>query len=75
MTFEKKHHQRVPNFLNSIAAVGGAFIIWCVVVLNLWYALFGDMLVTLGKLWYIDRMVWLYGEMKDANPEYRSWLY
>ncbi|MGH1393463.1 MAG: DUF6653 family protein [Trichormus sp.] len=31
--------------------------------------------MTLGKLWYLDRMVWLYTEMKDINPEYRSWLY
>ncbi|NJM71476.1 MAG: hypothetical protein HC862_15300 [Scytonema sp. RU_4_4] len=27
-------------------------------------------LVLLSKLWFIDRMVWLYEDMKDANPEY-----
>ena len=70
-----QHHQHVPNLLNLIAAVGGVFVILGLVVLNVWYALFGYILVTLGKLWYIDRMVWLYGEMKDATPEYRSWLY
>ncbi|WP_250126575.1 DUF6653 family protein [Chroococcidiopsis sp. CCMEE 29] len=49
--------------------------IWGLVVLSIWGVVFGDTLVTLGKLWYLDRMVWLYGEMKDVNSEYRSWLY
>jgi hypothetical protein len=31
--------------------------------------------IMLGKLWFVDRMVWLYEDMKDATPEYRSWLY
>jgi hypothetical protein len=30
-------------------------------------------LVYCGKLWYLDRMVWLWEEMKDATPEYRGW--
>ncbi|MGC8844762.1 MAG: hypothetical protein ACP5QY_02840 [Candidatus Hydrogenedens sp.] len=23
----------------------------------------------------MDRMVWLYEDMKDAMPEYKNWLY
>jgi hypothetical protein len=26
-----------------------------------------------GKLWYLDRMAWLWEDMKDADPEYRKW--
>lgn len=70
-----QHHQRVPNLLNAIAAIGGILVIWGLVVLSIWEVVFGYTLVTLGKLWYLDRMVWLYEEMKDVNPEYRSWLY
>lgn len=70
-----QHHRRVPELLNTIAAVGGIFVIWGLVAFSVWGIVFGYTLVTLGKLWYIDRMVWLYGEMKDVNPEYRSWLY
>jgi hypothetical protein len=30
--------------------------------------------VILAKTWFIDRMVWLFEEMKD-HPEYQDWLY
>ena len=28
-----------------------------------------------AKLWFCDRMVWLYRDMQEAVPEYREWLY
>jgi len=41
--------------------------------LAIWPTLLGLALTFLGKLWFVDRMAWLYEEMKDATPEYRSW--
>lgn len=35
----------------------------------------GIFLVIIGKIWFLDRMVIVYEEMKDNNPEYGSWLY
>jgi len=32
-------------------------------------------MVYCGKLWFLDRMVWLYEEMKELHPPYRRWLY
>ena len=58
-----------------VSGVGGAFVVWGVAALRVWPTLFGSALVFLGKLWFIDRMVWLYEEMKEATPEYKSWLY
>jgi hypothetical protein len=26
------------------------------------------------KLWFLDRMVWLYADMCAAHPGYRAWL-
>ncbi len=34
----------------------------------------GGIIVFLCKLWFIDRMVWLYEDMKDKVPEYAAWL-
>ncbi len=36
--------------------------------------LVGGVTVFLCKLWFIDRMVWLFDEMKERVPEYQGWL-
>lgn len=68
------HHQIAPNILNFIAALGGLFVIWSVYTLEIWPLLLGFSLVYLGKVWYLDRMVWLYEDMKHL-PKYGKWLY
>ncbi|WP_365672321.1 DUF6653 family protein [Okeania sp. SIO3I5] len=69
-----KHHQPMINILNFISFVGLPFCIWGLIQLNIWPTLSGVILVILGKMWFLDRMIWLYEEMKDNNSEYRSWL-
>jgi hypothetical protein len=34
----------------------------------------GGAVVFFCKLWFIDRMVWLFEDMKYKVPEYRQWL-
>ncbi|MDJ0531427.1 MAG: hypothetical protein QNJ70_02855 [Xenococcaceae cyanobacterium MO_207.B15] len=70
-----KHHQRVPNILSIVSALGIPFLILGLVNLEIYPTLMGIILVNLGKLWFIDRMVWLFEDMKDDNSLYRSWLY
>jgi len=36
--------------------------------------LLGVGVVMLCKLWFVDRMVWLFDDMK-SHPQYRQWLY
>ena len=67
------YHRTVPNVLSTVSAISVIFIIWGVLVFDLWPTLFGTMLAYLGKLWFVDRMVWLWQDMQDATPEYRSW--
>lgn len=69
------HHRTVPNVLSSVSAIGAVFVIWGVGSLALWPTLFGAALIYLSKLWFLDRMVWLYEDMREATGEYRSWLY
>jgi hypothetical protein len=68
-------HQSMPNILTTVAAIGTGFVAWGVIELDIWITLFGVALIYAGKLWFLDRMVWLYEDMKDTNPEYQSWLY
>ncbi|MFH1486835.1 MAG: DUF6653 family protein [Chloroflexota bacterium] len=69
------HHRMMPNVLNVVAGLGVPFTIWGVAAFAIWPTLLGMALVYLSKLWFIDRMVWLYRDMKDANPQYAGWLY
>jgi hypothetical protein len=69
------HHRRAPHLLSALASLGLPFLVWGLYRLQLWPTLFGVLLVFSGKLWFLDRMVWLYHDMKDAHPDYRRWLY
>jgi hypothetical protein len=68
------HHRTAPNILSAVSGTGMLFVFWGVLVFDLWPVLFGMALVYAGKLWFLDRMAWLYGDMKDATEEYRSWV-
>lgn len=68
------HHMVMPHILNLISCVGMILSIWAVITLSIWMAVFGVVLTYLGKSWYLDRMVWLYEDMKHKS-EYAKWLY
>ena len=70
-----KYHRLVPNILSSLSGIGALCVIWGVYTLDIWPTLFGAVVIYLSKLWFLDRMVWLYQDMKDTKPEYASWLY
>ena len=57
------HHRVIPNILNMVNGIGFIFIIWGVYTLEIWPTIFGCALCYLGKLWFVDRMVWLYEDM------------
>ena len=70
-----EHHRILPNILSTVASIGMVVCIYGVVRLQVWPTLFGIALTYMGKSWFLDRMVWLYEDMKDTRPEYRKWLY
>ncbi len=70
-----KHHILLPNIITAIGFIGVALFVYGLVVLHLWITVLGGVVMIISKLWYADRVVWLYEDMKDATPEYRSWLY
>ena len=69
------HHRRMPDILSAANTIGAVPFIWGLVALEIWPTIVGAIVMVISKLWFCDRMVWLYEDMKDATPEYRSWLY
>lgn len=67
------HHRLVPSLLNLGAASGLPPLAWGLARLEAWPTILGLALVLAFKLWYLDRMVWLYREMAVTTPEYRAW--
>ncbi len=69
------HHRAAPVILAAVAGVGALGVVWGVVALAPWPTVTGALMVYLGKLWFLDRMVWLYEDMRKTVPAYARWLY
>jgi hypothetical protein len=69
------HHRVAPNVLSAVAALGAILVVVGVVLLELWPTLLGAALVYAGKLWFLDRMVWLYQDARHLSEDYQRWLY
>jgi hypothetical protein len=69
------NHIIAKNILTAIQSAGVIFLIYGLYELHFWATLVGVIVVYLGKMWFLDRMVWLYEDMKETVPEYKSWLY
>lgn len=69
------YHRAVPNLLSGLALMGLPFIVWGLCTLEIWPSLVALLLTYAGKVWFLDRMVWLFRDMKDLDPEYAEWHY
>jgi len=68
------HHLLAANTTTAIAGIGSIILIYGLVVLQIWPTLLGGAIAFLGKMWFADRMVWLFDDMKAQAP-FRDWLY
>ena len=69
------HHEKSARVLGVIGSLGFLLAIVSAGAHWFWPCVAGYAVHILGKLWFCDRMVWLYGDMKDKDPEYGRWLY
>ncbi len=67
------HHARMIWILVAIPSIGLLPLVWGLWQLSLWPVLLGLTAVLGGKLWFLDRMVWLFDDMATQDP-YRGWL-
>jgi len=70
-----KHDIALHGLLNGISSIGLILAIWSTIYYSIWGAILGVSLAYIGKSWFLDRMVWLFEDMKDDNETYKSWEY
>ncbi|ADK86401.1 conserved hypothetical protein [Desulfarculus baarsii DSM 2075] len=68
-------HEKMANILSAIALAGVAVSVYGFWARDFWAAFMGWNLAVAAKMWFVDRMVWLFEDMKDKNAAYRAWLY
>ena len=60
-------HRVLPSVLSSLSATGALPVIWGVYSLSIWPTLLGAALIYLSKLWFLDRMVWLFEDTRSCR--------
>lgn len=69
-----RHHEKWANGLAWVSGIGVIPWVHGLWALNPGTALAGLILMIGGKLWFVDRMAWLYQDMQDKHPGYARWL-
>ncbi len=68
------HHARAAHMLSALSGVGLLPMVYGLVMFEPYAAGLGVVWVVMAKLWFLDRMVWLYDDMREANNNYAVWL-
>jgi hypothetical protein len=66
-------HARMAQILTGASALGFAVALAGAFLNDLLAAVAGGLIAWFAKMWFCDRMVWLYDEMKDKHPPYADW--
>jgi len=67
------HHLRAARILSAVTGLGLPPLICGLAAYDPWAVLAGLLLTVIGKLWFLDRMVWLFEDMRSTQP-YDTWL-
>jgi len=60
-------HKQPILILNVLQTIAGLILVYGVWRLNLPHTLYGMALVYMTKMWFLDRMVWLYEDTKNRD--------
>jgi hypothetical protein len=69
-----KHHKLAAKILTFSMIVSSIILVYAIYSFNLMLTIGFTIISNLLKLWFVDRMVWLYEDMKH-EPRYKKWLY
>lgn len=67
-----QHHSKIIKVINIIMFLWIPFLVYWLYYLHIRVSLFGTVIIILGKTRFLDRMVWLYTDMKNKSKEYTS---
>jgi hypothetical protein len=67
------HHIRVAHILIAVSAAGFVAALAGALLNDLLLTVSGGLVAWFSKMWFCDRMVWLYEDMKDKHPPYAAW--
>ena len=70
-----RRHRIVPRVATAVAFVATLLMLWGLWQRDAAVTFLSMAVVMLAKTWFVDRMVWLFEDLKDTTSEYRSWLY
>jgi hypothetical protein len=71
----KQFKSHIPNVANAFSSIGIILLAYGLIELNVLAAVAGILITHGGKLWYLDRMVLLFEDMKSRRAEYANWEY
>lgn len=60
-------HKNMIVILNVLQTIGGAILVYGVWSLNIYLTIHGTTFIYLTKMWFLDRMVWLYEDSRAKN--------
>ncbi|WP_299281234.1 DUF6653 family protein [uncultured Tateyamaria sp.] len=62
------HHIRAAHMLTALSALGALPLIYGLIALNPWATILGLIATILPKVWFCDRMVWIYADLTHTTP-------
>lgn len=68
------HHAAWAALLAGLSALGMPPLVWGLYAFEIWPLLLGLTLTIGAKMWFLDRMVWLYEDMAKTHAPYAGWL-
>lgn len=69
-----KHHATAAIVFSGLAGIGMPFVGYGLWAVDFWPTFVGVAFIVIFKMWFLDRMVWLYDDMARKEPEYAGWL-
>jgi hypothetical protein len=70
----QQFRSQIPNVANGLSSLGLIAIVYGLLEFDVLVTVCGILIVHLGKLWYLDRMVLLFEDVKDGG-RYTGWEY